>query len=154
MPYKYAVCKFENSGIVYFIQQKTQTLVICKINNKKLKNGLHGIHVHKYGDLTQGCKSTCDHYNPTNENHGDRVGRPRHRGDLGNVYTFKGVCNDEFYTDVNVNEIIGRALMLHEDEDDLGLMNTEESKSTGSAGKRFDCGVIGICKSFDKKSLN
>lgn len=143
---KYAVCKLEKSGIVYFIQKKNQTLIICDIHNKKLKDGLHGLHVHKYGDLTKGCISTCEHYNPTNENHGDRTGCHRHRGDLGNVHISNNACKDQFYADVNVYEIIGRALVIHEGEDDLGLLDSESSKTTGSAGKRFDCGVIGICK--------
>lgn len=148
---KYAVCKLEKSGIVYFVQKKNQTQVICDIYNKKLKEGLHGLHIHKYGDLTNGCDSTCEHYNPTNETHGDRTGYPRHRGDLGNVQVLGNKCQDIFFADVNVDEIIGRALIIHEDKDDLGLLDTESSKTTGSAGKRFDCGVIGICKNPQTK---
>ena len=29
-------------------------------------NGVHGIHVHTRGDLSEGCKSKLGHYNPTN----------------------------------------------------------------------------------------
>ena len=144
---QYGVCKFEKSGIVYFIQKGKKTLVKCNILNDSLRQGLHGLHVHEYGDLTDGCKSTCKHYNPTNNVHGDRTGCCRHRGDLGNVNVLEnGVCNDEFLVDVNVWEIIGRALILHEDEDDLGVNDTLLSKTTGNSGKRIDCGVIGICK--------
>lgn len=144
---RYGVCKFEKSGVVYFIQKNNRTYVKCSLKNSKLAAGLHGLHVHEYGDLTEGCKSTCKHYNPTKSDHGDRLGCTRHRGDLGNVNVLQnGICNDEFYADVNVWEIIGRALILHEDEDDLGVYDTEESRTTGSAGKRLDCGVIGICR--------
>ena len=143
----YAVCKFEKSGFVHFIQVGRRTRIICNINNSKLSQGLHGMHVHNYGDLTEGCKSTCNHYNPTGCQHGGRIGCNRHRGDLGNVKVTKnGTCKDDFFADVNVWEIIGRALILHEDEDDLGLLDTTLSKTTGSAGRRIDCGVIGICK--------
>ena len=30
----------------------------------------HGIHVHTYGDLSNGCTSTGGHYNPLNTDHG------------------------------------------------------------------------------------
>ena len=33
---------------------------------KGLKNGNHGFHVHEYGDLTDGCSSSCSHFNPFN----------------------------------------------------------------------------------------
>ena len=38
------------------------------INN--LPQGLHGFHVHEYGDLGNGCASAGGHYNPLNSVHG------------------------------------------------------------------------------------
>jgi superoxide dismutase, Cu-Zn family len=40
--------------------------------------------------------------------------------------------------------IVGRALVIHADPDDLGLGGVELSKTTGNAGARSACGVIGI----------
>ncbi|VDM69579.1 unnamed protein product [Strongylus vulgaris] len=42
------------------------------------------------------------------------------------------------------HNIIGRAVVIHADADDLGRGNSEQSKTTGNAGARVACGVIGI----------
>ncbi|KAF1740079.1 hypothetical protein MXB_139 [Myxobolus squamalis] len=44
------------------------------------------------------------------------------------------------------HSIIGRALMIHEKKDDLGLGRDKESTLTGNAGSRIGCSVIGIAK--------
>ena len=40
--------------------------------------------------------------------------------------------------------VIGRAIIVHEDPDDLGRGGDAESKKTGNAGARICCAVIGI----------
>ena len=42
--------------------------------------------------------------------------------------------------------IVGRSVIIHSDEDDLGLGGNNESLKTGNAGKRLLCGVIGYKK--------
>ena len=42
--------------------------------------------------------------------------------------------------------IIGRGLIIHADEDDLGQGNNVASKINGNAGKSIACTIIGISK--------
>ena len=141
-----AICTFTGLGTVTFEQLKNN-LVLVTYSLKNVAPGLHGLHVHMFGDLSGGCDSTCSHYNPTNKTHGGPLGSNRHRGDLGNIEASRdGIATGSFHANVNIDEIIGRALILHEDEDDLGQGGNDESLKTGNAGKRIACGVIGIAK--------
>ncbi|WVZ56927.1 hypothetical protein U9M48_007391, partial [Paspalum notatum var. saurae] len=114
-----------------------------------LKPGLHGFHVHALGDTTNGCMSTGPHYNPAGKEHGAPEDEIRHAGDLGNVTAgADGVANINV-TDSQIpltgpNSIIGRAVVVHADPDDLGKGGHELSKSTGNAGGRVACGIIGL----------
>jgi Cu-Zn family superoxide dismutase len=45
---------------------------------------------------------------------------------------------------IGPTSIIGRSIVLHADEDDLGLTGHALSKTTGNAGARVACGVIGV----------
>ena len=130
-------------GFVILKSVGKRTQFECHLTN--LPSGYHGFHVHKSGDLRKGCDSTCSHYNPDNKTHGGVIGDDRHKGDLGNVYAREdGVCYDEVLADVTVDEIIGRAIVIHKDKDDLGQRNNEESLKTGNAGERIACGVIAL----------
>lgn len=54
--------------------------------------------------------------------------------------------SDNLISLVGQHSVIGRALVVHENEDDLGKGGHELSKSTGNAGGRVGCGVIGIAE--------
>jgi len=131
------------SGYILFTQLFDKVKI--DINVRGLKDGLHGIHIHKSGDLRDGCASACDHYNPHNKNHGGLDSG--HAGDLGNIKVINNICIDSFYCNkFIVDEIIGRSVIIHENEDDLGLTNHKDSKTTGNSGKRLCCAIIGISK--------
>jgi Cu-Zn family superoxide dismutase len=42
--------------------------------------------------------------------------------------------------------VIGRSLVIHQDPDDLGVGGHSDSLTTGHAGKRITCAVIGYSK--------
>ena len=132
-------------GTVLFIQKEDHVNIKVDIKGLK-KNHLHGFHIHETGDLREGCKSCCSHYNPTNTDHGDIY--EGHAGDLGNITTDEnGFCKMTFKTNkFNVDEILGRSIIIHEDKDDLGLGEFEDSKTTGHSGARIACAIIGISK--------
>jgi len=144
-----AVCvlKGEATGTLNFKQEGNVLTVTGEVQG--LKAGLHGFHVHEFGDTTNGCISTGAHFNPTNKTHGAPTAEERHVGDLGNVTVdANGNCKvnitDKLASLTGVNSIVGRALVVHADPDDLGLGGVELSKTTGNAGARLGCGVIGI----------
>ena len=135
-------------GIVNFREKNNKLIIDYDIKN--LKDGKHGFHIHKCGDITKGCSSGCEHFNPYNKNHGSLTSKESHAGDLGNIISKNSISKGKIITDKisinpgSKNSIIGRMIILHEDKDDLGLGNNEESLKTGNAGKRLACGIIGI----------
>ena len=138
------------NGVVYFIQENNNVNVNVNITGLS-KNSLHGFHIHEAGDLTDKCTSMCSHFNPYNNNHGCPGKKERHVGDLGNLQTDKNGCarysfNDNIIKLKGKNNIIGRGLIIHQDEDDCGYGGNAESLITGNAGKRIACAVIGYAK--------
>ncbi|GMR30235.1 hypothetical protein PMAYCL1PPCAC_00430, partial [Pristionchus mayeri] len=112
-------------------------------------NQKHGFHVHQFGDITKGCANAGGHYNPKTKDHGAQDAPIRHYGDLGNIVApangIVDISNSDTYLSLNgPYSIIGRALVVHEKEDDLGLGGDEASKQNGNAGARVACGVIAI----------
>ena len=140
------------SGTVSFLE--TSRGLKISYNIKGLKDGLHGFHIHEYGDLTDQCLSACAHFNPCGKTHGGRNSTNRHLGDLGNLVSKNGISKGFLYDKcLKINpshphSIIGRSVIVHDQADDLGLGGDSESLKTGNAGSRLACGVIGLAKSI------
>ena len=142
-------------GIILFTQVGTDVRV--DISMTKVPYGNHGLHIHKSGDLREGCKSLCDHWMDTRDlgpvrSHGgppplwheteDHSG-PRHTGDLGNVNQTTKKRISYRLKNVLVQDVLGRSVVLHADADDYGLGHFDDSLSTGHSGSRIACAIIG-----------
>ena len=106
--------------------------------------GKHGFHIHTESPTEAGCASTGKHYNPNDKPHGGPNNPERHVGDLGNIeadaegngkleMTDKVISLDGDYS------IIGRAVVIHAKEDDLGITDPGDM---GNAGPKVACGGI------------
>jgi Cu-Zn family superoxide dismutase len=146
-----ALFKGENGikGEVIFSELPTGTKVHAIFT--ELPKGKHGFHIHKAGDLRgEGCKAACDHFHMgAKQPHGGPPAstgknqtQPRHTGDLGNL---TGPSDEVTYTlkGVSLEDLWGRSVIVHEDEDDLGRGPFEDSQTTGHSGKRIGCAIIG-----------
>ncbi|CAH1399260.1 unnamed protein product [Nezara viridula] len=113
-----------------------------------LSPGQHGFHIHEKGDVSMGCASTLGHYNPHNKQHGAPQDANRHAGDLGNILADERgvasfVINDHHVRLTGPTSVLGRSVVVHSDPDDLGKGGHPDSLTTGHAGSRLACGVIG-----------
>ncbi|KAH6827583.1 copper/zinc superoxide dismutase 3 [Perilla frutescens var. hirtella] len=125
-------------GFVHFIQHSSVgTLVQGRITG--LRPGLHAFHIHALGDTTNGCNSTGPHFNPLNKSHGSPLDDDRHAGvaDISII--------DSQIPLSGQHSILGRAVVVHADPDDLGKGGHELSKTTGNAGARVGCGNVYNC---------
>jgi len=131
-------------GVIHFVEKDGIVEITGEVMG--LAPGKHGFHVHEWGDCA--CTdATCagSHFNPTGAPHGGPASAQRHVGDLGNIEpdaSGKAVVNiqDRVIALQGAHSIVGRALLVHADPDDL------TSQPTGNAGARLACGVIGIAK--------
>jgi len=109
-------------------------------------------HIHEAGDLSEKCMGACAHFNPYNKKHGGPTSKERHVGDLGNIrFDARGVAKFRMEDSLvklrgTKANVIGRSVVIHEDMDDLGMGNHNDSLTTGHAGKRITCAVIGYSK--------
>lgn len=149
-------------GTVNFEQTDENT---CKISWDLTQCGAagkHGFHIHEKADFSNGCASAGPHYNPFGKTHGAPEDEERHVGDLGNIIVdgsgnSKGELSDRLVKLFGETSVIGRSVMVHADEDDLGKGDNSKageagapqngfvSKVTGNAGARIACGEIKLC---------
>ncbi len=130
------------TGTVTFVSENGSIKVTADLEG--LEPGRHGFHIHEKGDCSApDASSAGGHFNPTGAPHGgpSDPADQRHVGDLGNIEADSdGKARLEMTDDVisleGENSIIGKAVVVHSQPDDL------ETDPTGEAGDRLACGVI------------
>lgn len=133
--------KYPNiQGIVTFKETKQGVIVTAKINNLphnniKCNNKIFGFHIHKGTSCTGNAEdefaNVLTHYNPQNCKH------PHHAGDLPPLFENDGYAYLSFLTNrFKVKDIIGKAIIIHEQPDDF---TTDPS---GNSGQKIACGII------------
>lgn len=161
--YIYAHCRLlPNAGIdrdlyepivgdIDFKQKTTGGVLSMKLNLYGFQTpySLHGMHVHTYGDLRRGCGSTGPHYKPRGNDHGAPTDQIRHIGDFGNIQadetgSIRTEMTDNVATLTGQYSVLGRTLLIHGGEDDLGRGGDAGSKRSGNAGVQLGCCVIGF----------
>ena len=85
--------------------------------------------------------------------HGDKGAEVRHVGDLGNVVVEGNSVTiditDSYPNLYNFPTVVGRAIVIHGGEDDLGQGGDAGSEASGNAGPRLQCCTIKM-KNEDK----
>lgn len=101
------------SGTVTFIQENetSPTTITYEITGSDA-NAQRGMHIHEFGDNTNGCTSAGPHFSPFKKNHGAPGDTERHVGDLGNIETnaqgiAKGAVEDKLIKLIGPGSILG-----------------------------------------------
>lgn len=117
-------------GEVNFYDFGTCCVVTCVIHNlPETETNIHGFHIHENGECEEDFSSAGPHFGEGNH--------PNHKGDMPVLFSNNGdafliFCTNRF----DVDEIIDKAVIIHQDPDDF------TSQPAGNSGKRIACGVI------------
>jgi Cu-Zn family superoxide dismutase len=142
-------------GVINFAQ-------MIGMNQMKITGEIQGlptdrklaIHVHEYGDLTNGPISTGNRFDPEKKVSSSSKNQITYFNDeLGNLQiNSEGQAKidviDKHLTLFGPSSIIGRSIVIiDEKEEDLVRVETEENKGSNTTGtNRLVAGVIGICQ--------
>ena len=137
-------------GTVWFVPKGNKLQIVARIEGLA-PGSVHGFHIHQYGDETSADGSSAgDHFNPGKDQHAGPGATHHHAGDLGNVKANAGGVAELDITvdELTANQILGRAVVLHANADDL------KSQPSGNAGGRIAVGTIGIANPKTIQAMN
>ena len=120
-------------GCVRFRQMGGGVLVTAEIRGLPGDDGIFAFHIHSGSGGTGEGPFACvgGHYDPA-----DRP-RPYHAGDLPPLFGNRGYAYLSVFTNrFTVDEVIGRAVVIHAKPDDF------TTQPSGNSGERIACGEI------------
>ena len=130
----------ELSGLVRFFQTSGGVLVCAVIGGLPQSScpcheQIFGFHIHKgtscEGSMDDPFADAMSHYDS------DDCGHPYHAGDLPPLFGNGGTALSVFLTNrFSVDEVIGRAVIIHDRPDDF------TTQPSGNSGTKIACGVI------------
>ena len=132
--------KSKIKGDVTFTVAGEDLKVVVSMSGLK-PNQKQGFHIHEFGNCSaKDGSSAGGHLNPTKGPHAGATEVERHLGDLGNLIAdAKGnVVTEIVAPKTRLSEVLGRAVVVHAQEDDL------KTQPSGASGDRLACGVIGL----------
>ena len=136
-------------GTVTITQSSVSEVEIAYEIRGLAPGSVHGFHVHEFAAPGGDCAAAAAHYNPFGRNHGAPGDPPEDRqvGSNGNVVADErgvasGVLTESLVRLFGETSVVGRSVVLHEGEDDLGRGGQPCSLTTGCAGGRLACGTI------------
>ncbi|MFN8609439.1 MAG: superoxide dismutase family protein [Vulcanimicrobiota bacterium] len=122
-----------------------QVKIVVDVSGLK-PNTEHGFHIHEFGDVSANDgMSAGGHFNPRKGKHAGPKAPHHHAGDMGNL---KSDANGHAHLELTMSDlslfgrdgILGRAVVIHADRDDL------KTQPSGNSGERVGIGVIGLGK--------
>lgn len=133
------ICVLQSHGLVLFSQSARKVVVSFHLKGFT-KLATHAIHIHEYGDLSQGCTSLGGHWNPTNKPHGEHVGDLMYNFTADEQGTYQGslVLNN-----VDLTELLGRSIVIHQEQDDLGIYGNIDYASCSNHQLNVLCKRLG-----------
>lgn len=133
----------EIGTVKFFLLEDGKMKMDLEINYPERADSTVAVHFHEHGDCGNMGENTHGHWNPTKEAHGKWGSAAYHSGDIGNIeldgkgHGTVSVTTDRWsITENDVNNIIGRGIIVHGGTDDY------TTQPTGNSGPRVGCGVI------------
>lgn len=114
--------------VLFYTISKTKCNIMFRLDHF-LPHRTYAIHIHEYGDMSDGCTSLGGHYNPEHKKHGSLETSNRHKGDLMNNFTTDSsgsFHHEQKGMDLSMDDLFGRSIVIHEYHDDLGRKRNKE----------------------------
>ena len=117
-------------GEVDFYNFDGSTVVLASVHNlPETLTNIYGFHIHENGECVGDYSSAGPHYGEGEH--------PNHKGDMPVLFSNGGDAFLAFYTGrFSVDEVIGRAVIIHSQPDDF------TTQPSGNSGSRIACGII------------